>query len=217
MPVFRCAYCHNTLGEEPPKGPCPSCGRRMLVPEKLQKVPFRERQRARMLKEREREKATAKVSPAGVEQTVTNNKPMFLFIALGLFLVVGSALVSRSCAVAKTQTGPTRKHWTAVKELASLYGGLEGYRYDCGEYPDTSNGLMALIFKYDNAKWNGPYVNFLKSDPWRRPYFYRLQGTGFVLKSLGPDGVESADDIAMDGTWTNYVEFAPQPPVVPAQ
>jgi general secretion pathway protein G len=217
MPVFRCAYCHQELGSEPPKGPCPSCGKRMLVPEKLQKVSFRERQRARMIKERDAERKTATQVPAVVALEVTRNKPMFILIALGLLLVVGSALVSRSCVVAKGQTGPTRKHRTATRELAALYGGLEGFRFDCGTYPDESNGLNALIFKLDNPKWNGPYVNWLKSDPWRHRYIYRPQGTGFVLKSLGPDGVESADDIHADVNWTNQIEFAPNPPVEPVQ
>lgn len=217
MSTFRCAYCHQSLGEEPPKGPCPSCGKRMLVPEKLQKTPFRRRQRRRLLIERQVERALAQDSGAGMAATLTRNNPMFIFIAVGLFLVLGSALVSRSCVVSKVQTGTSRKQETATRELAALYGGLEGFKYDCGFYPDESNGLKGLVLKLGNPKWNGPYVNFLRSDPWRHPYYYRLQGTGFVLKSLGPDGVESIDDIHMDGNWTSIVEVAAQPPVLNAK
>ncbi len=188
-----------------------------MVPEKLQKIPFRERQRARMLKARVAERKTVEQSAAGVAQAVTTKKPMFILIAIGLFVLVGSVLVSRSCTVAKVQTGPTRKHMTAARELAAIYGGIEGFKYDCGEYPDESNGLKSLLFKFDNPKWNGPYVNFLRSDPWKHPYFYSLAGTGFVVKSLGPDGIESVDDIVADADWTNYVEFAPNPPTEPAQ
>jgi general secretion pathway protein G len=186
----------------------------MLVPEKHQRIPFRERQRARMLKERRSDATLPRPTGSDAVTALARNKSRFLLIAMGLFVVLGIALVSRSCSVAGSRTGPTRRSMTAVRELSALHGGLEGYKWDCGEYPAESNGLSALIFKYDNPKWNGPYVSFLRSDPWRRPYLYRLQGTGFVLKSLGPDGVESPDDIQVGAEWTNYVEFAPvQPPV----
>jgi type II secretion system protein G len=186
----------------------------MLVPEKHQRVLFRERQRARMLMQKRSETASSQGGAARAAVAAVGNKGRFLMIAMGLFVVLGGALVARSCSVAGPRTGPIRRSMTAVRELSALHGGVEGYKWDCGEYPPESNGLMALVFKYDNPKWNGPYVNFLRSDPWRRPYLYRLQGTGFVLKSLGPDGVESADDIEVGADWTNYVEFAPsQPPV----
>lgn len=167
-----------------------------------------------MLRQRQSDVTRAAKAGPGVAMALTRNRGTFLFIALGLFVVLGAALVSRSCNVAGGSSVPTRKNMTALRELSALYGGIEGYKWDCGEYPAESNGLNALIFKYDNPKWNGPYVSFLRSDPWRRPYLYRLDGTGFVLKSLGPDGVESADDIVAGANWTNYVEFAPsQPPV----
>lgn len=217
MPIFRCAYCHQTLGEEPPTGPCPACGKRMRVPEHMQKTTFQERQRQRQLMQRQAEKKVAQAGATGMVAVLTRNNPMFIFIAVGLFLVLGSALVSRSCATSKMQSGATGKQAMARRELASLYGGLEGYKYDCGEYPNETNGLKALVLKMDNPKWNGPYVNFVRSDPWRRPYFYKLDGTGFVLKSLGPDGVESMDDVGMGGEWTNLVEFAPKPPAVQVQ
>lgn len=219
MPLFRCAYCHTELGSEPPKGPCPKCGKRMLVPDHHQKVPFRERQRARMLKERAVERRAAEQVPVALAQTVTRNKPMFLLMTLGLFLVIGVALVGRSCAVSTGGKGQpqSRKHRTAERELAAMYGAIEGFHFDCGMYPDQSNGLNALIFKLDNPKWNGPYVNWLRSDPWRHPYLYRVVGTGFVLKSLGPDGIESVDDILADANWTNHVELAPAAPAVPVE
>ena len=217
MPVFRCAYCHEGLGEEPPRGPCPSCGRRMLVPEELRRVPFRERQKTSMRRGTEAGREPSKTSVADAAQAMTRNNATFIFIALGLFLVVGSALVGRSSAAAKIQIGPIRKQMAATRELAALYGGIEGFKVDCGAYPAESNGLRALVLRLDNPKWDGPYVNVLKSDPWRHPYFYRLVGTGFVVKSLGPDGIESEDDIAGGANWSNLVEFAPKPQVAPSQ
>jgi general secretion pathway protein G len=54
-----------------------------------------------------------------------------------------------------------------------------------------TNGIVPLV--YDN----GGYIERLPRDPWGHPYFYQSDGNSYVLKSLGPDGVESADDIVV--------------------
>src|SRR5689334_15691653 len=50
------------------------------------------------------------------------------------------------------------------------------------------------------AAWRGPYLSFLKPDPWGRPYVYHPGGPGggrgYRVLSVGPDGKEgTADDI----------------------
>jgi general secretion pathway protein G len=61
--------------------------------------------------------------------------------------------------------------------------------------PDTHTGLQALVA-------NGQ-IPFLPSDPWGHPYQYRNPGTEYAyeLFSLGPDGVESKDDVI---AWNLY-------------
>ena len=50
-------------------------------------------------------------------------------------------------------------------------------------------------------RWRGPYLDDAHKlkDPWGRPYQYRYPATKskqpYDVYSLGPDGVESADDI----------------------
>ena len=80
------------------------------------------------------------------------------------------------------------------------------YRLDMGSYPTTELGLDALIKAPagKEGKWNGPYLKEATKpeDPWGNAYQYRFPGTkningakGYDIWSLGPDGVESADDI----------------------
>jgi general secretion pathway protein G len=61
--------------------------------------------------------------------------------------------------------------------------------------PDTQSGLQALV---DSGE-----LSFLPQDPWGRSYQYRNPGTAYAyeLFSLGPDGVESKDDVI---AWNLY-------------
>ncbi len=93
---------------------------------------------------------------------------------------------------------------TVVKQ--SFETPLLKFRIDTGSYPNTSEGLQALIKAPSgkSKKWKGPYLkeNQIPQDPWGKPYQYRFPGVkntnSFDLWSFGPDGVESADDI---GNW----------------
>lgn len=100
----------------------------------------------------------------------------------------------------------------AQEEVAKSFveSGLEApllqYRLHMGSFPTTAEGLSALLAAPANAsaRWRGPYIKKVPIDPWGTPYQYRFPGTrnpsGYDLYSLGPDRVESADDI---GNWGN--------------
>ncbi len=92
-----------------------------------------------------------------------------------------------------------------VNQTAKI--GLTPYKLDVGNYPTTEEGLKALIKAPSGkeARWKGPYLEEVPTDPWKQPYQYRYPGTkningarGYDVWSLGPDGTESADDI---GNW----------------
>ncbi len=93
---------------------------------------------------------------------------------------------------------------------ANLSVALDMYELDGGSYPTTDQGLKALFQKPTSApvpsKWSGPYLKKKKMprDPWGRDYGYRGPGThnpeSYDLFSLGPDGIESSDDI---NNWDN--------------
>ena len=87
----------------------------------------------------------------------------------------------------------------------TMRANLFRYRVDNGRYPNTDEGLKALLAAPGSASsWNGPYLEGkqIPLDPWKTEYQYRFPGVnnteGYDLYSFGKDGVESADDI---GNW----------------
>ena len=73
------------------------------------------------------------------------------------------------------------------------------YELDNGEYP---RALQDLVQEPAHARnWRGPYFEraAVPRDPWGQEYVYVFPGVNnrhsYDLRSLGPDGVESEDDI----------------------
>jgi general secretion pathway protein G len=92
------------------------------------------------------------------------------------------------------------KRAKAQADIAELKTALDSYYRDNGYYPTTDQGLRALVALPTTGivplvYYTGGYIERLPKDPWGNPYFYQSDGDSYVLKSLGPDGVESADDI----------------------
>jgi general secretion pathway protein G len=98
----------------------------------------------------------------------------------------------------------------AKKDLAQaavnsgLNGSLEYFKINCGRYPTTDEGLIALVRKPDSEdlaeKWRGPYLKegAKLKDPWDRDYIYvspgRVNETSYDLSSPGVDGQPGTDD-----------------------
>ena len=88
----------------------------------------------------------------------------------------------------------------ARAQIASLESALDQYRLDTGRYPNTEQGLAALMRKpASENRWAGPYLRKkLPDDPWGRPYLYKQPGDHgeFDLYSHGKDGQSggSGDD-----------------------
>lgn len=85
---------------------------------------------------------------------------------------------------------------------------LKNYKWHMGEYPDTDQGLAALMMTKDEAddeRYQGPYLeNEEIRDPWQQEYDYKSPGNvhedGYDLYSFGPNqkddgGREGSDDI----------------------
>ena len=87
---------------------------------------------------------------------------------------------------------------TANTQVQMLRGALQTYRLDVGSYPNTEQGLNALIKNPGDVRsWAGPYLeDQIPKDPWENDYVYKspvdnLQG--FALYSLGADGKEGGE------------------------
>lgn len=87
------------------------------------------------------------------------------------------------------------KRTKAAVDIKGVEQALNLYKLDNGMYPDTEQGLEALVKKPETApvpnKWKeGGYLSKLPLDPWGRPYQYLSPGDhgDFDLYSHGADG-----------------------------
>lgn len=95
----------------------------------------------------------------------------------------------------------------ARSDIQAIGTALEMYRLDNHHYPDTRQGLEALIKRPTGAppprNWNpAGYLRKLPVDPWGHPYRYELaaarSGQGYRLYSTGNDGQIGGEGLAAD-------------------
>ena len=126
-----------------------------------------------------------------------------MFIA-GTVLLVGVAIAAqrmqRAHAIRETGYIQLANARGAVQTLQTQ---LEIYRQLNGFYPSTEQGLKALVTRPTSSPiprhWKQLVFHDTLTDPWGRPLVYRSSASNAIgpydLFSLGPDGVESNDDI----------------------
>jgi len=110
----------------------------------------------------------------------------------------------------KPDFGPksaTRKS-DARGKIEDFTNGLRDFQRDCGRYPTTEEGLVALLRRpsaIPETAWRGPYVTmpFIVADPWRHAFIYECPGlhntNEYDVYSLGPHGNGGDESI---GNWT---------------
>jgi len=127
----------------------------------------------------------------------------FTLIELLLVLIILSALAAMVIPRLAGRGEEARRNVAQADIKGNLAVALKLYEIDNGRYPTTEQGLAALLKKPTAPpipnNWKGPYIESEPVDPWGKPYVYRHPGThppkDYDLYSLGPDGVESQDDI----------------------
>lgn len=93
---------------------------------------------------------------------------------------------------------------TAETQVKMLRSALLAYRLDVGAFPDTRDGLAALMRPPPDVAefWRGPYLeDEVPLDPWRTPYRYVFPANtlqGFALYSLGADSAEGGEGANAD-------------------
>ncbi len=122
-----------------------------------------------------------------------------MILVIGLIVLLAGVAIFRAGGIFGNQQ--VKMTELAVKETFKPV--LFSYRMDVGSYPSSEQGLRALVEKPagDRGRWRGPYVESEEKlvDAWGNEFKYRFPSTvnpgGYELYSLGPDGVESEDDI----------------------
>jgi general secretion pathway protein G len=97
------------------------------------------------------------------------------------------------------------KQAAAKAQIELLGQALDQYRLDVGSYPNTQEGLKALMANPGVEKWEGPYLKKnLPQDPWGKDYLYQSPGTHgeYDLYTYGRDGKPGGEGEDGDlGNW----------------
>jgi len=93
---------------------------------------------------------------------------------------------------------------TARVQIANLSTALDALALDTGRYPNSSEGIDALLDPPSGMDmWDGPYIKKLPRDPWGNEYVYRGPEGGrgdYEIMSYGADGSPGGDGDAADIT-----------------
>ena len=90
-------------------------------------------------------------------------------------------------------------------QIESFASALDLFFLDTGRYPNSSEGLAALVQRPGNINaWNGPYLKggVVPADPWGNRYLYRAPGQHgtYDILSYGADGTEGGTAAGQDIT-----------------
>jgi len=115
---------------------------------------------------------------------------LVVLVILGMLASLVGPQVFKQLSGSKTKA--------AQLQVQELNAALDLYRLEIGSYPNTEQGLEALISQPRNVeKWNGPYLkkSVIRKDPWGNDYQYRYPGQHgeFDLWSYGADQREGGE------------------------
>lgn len=116
-----------------------------------------------------------------------------LLVVVIIGILVGVAVPRLGGRVRQSQIAAARA------EIENISNALRLYELDMGQFPSSLQGLIQNPGG-SGGTWRGPYLEKgMPKDPWGNDYVYVSPGNNnqgsFDLKSLGPDGVDSGDDI----------------------
>ncbi|WP_297486725.1 type II secretion system major pseudopilin GspG [Thermococcus sp.] len=98
--------------------------------------------------------------------------------------------------------GEKAKRDLVCSQMSSVAQALKMFRLDNGMYPDTEEGLQALMHNPDREKYpnysSQPYLEKMPKDSWRTPIVYVKEGDKFDLISYGADRKEGGEGEAAD-------------------
>jgi general secretion pathway protein G len=109
-----------------------------------------------------------------------------------IILVVLAGLVIRNFM----PTLESAKKSSAKIMISSLSSSLKQYQLQLGTLPTSLDALHQQPADADASTWVQMLEKPVAMDPWGKPYEYKLNGSTFELRSVGPDGQSgTADDI----------------------
>jgi len=122
------------------------------------------------------------------------------FTLLELLVLVILALLGSIAGPRVVNYLGSSKTKTAKLQIQQFGQGLDLYLLEIGRYPNTREGLAALVEEPHGVMgWNGPYISGtanVPKDPWGNEYNYESPGKqnpDFDISSNGADGRQGGD------------------------
>lgn len=124
------------------------------------------------------------------------------FTLIELMVVIVILGILAGVIVPRIMDNPDKARVAKAKhDITALESALDLYRLDNYTYPDTDQGLEALVSQpNDVPNWKqGGYIKKLKKDPWKNDYQYLLDEQGEPnIYSLGADGAPGGEGVYAD-------------------
>lgn len=138
------------------------------------------------------------------------------FTLIEVLLVAGILALLAAFAIPRlmgqAEQARIRLAQAAIGRNGPIAKALDAYKWDMGRYPETDEGISALMqpkSQVDDESYGGPYLeNDEIRDPWGNEFNYRSPGEmhedSYDMWSNGPDGKnddgkEGSDDVK---NWT---------------
>jgi general secretion pathway protein G len=128
---------------------------------------------------------------------------MEVLLVLAILVILGGLVTMSYVNIRKNSNEST-----TLTQLNLLKSALNAYNMDIGRYPDTNQGLAALVQPpadlRNPSKWKRPYLDsgIIPADVWDNPFFYESAGPDqFRLWSAGSNGENESgvgDDILVE-------------------
>ena len=136
-----------------------------------------------------------------------NRQRGFTLIEIMIVVVILSILAS--LIIPRIMNRPDQARVVkAAQDMRALQSALNMYRLDNYHYPNTNQGLQALVTKPNGqpqpTSWQEPYLDKLPKDPWGQPYLYLMPGQhgDFDLFTFGADQRQGGEGANADlGNW----------------
>lgn len=121
----------------------------------------------------------------------------FSLIELLIVIVILGGLVA-VVAPGLMDSADQAKRDTVCLKMNDLKKRLDMFKLDNGNFPETEEGLQALVSNPDEEKYPGyrakPYLKKLPKDAWKTPFLYVKKGSDIELISFAADRKEGGEE-----------------------
>jgi len=121
----------------------------------------------------------------------------FSLIELLIVIVILGGLVA-VVAPGLMDSADQAKRDTVCLKMNDIGKRLDMFKLDNGVYPDTEEGIQALLSNPDTEKYPNyrtkPYLKKLPKDSWKTPFVYIKKGDEFELVSFAADRKEGGEE-----------------------